>query len=553
MHYFKKSIAFACIALIMSPILFNLADALTRSQAQQKLVENQAKFAAYKPGEIVVQFTEDKNLTLPEPIITSTSTQKTLGVQDEQSLGEFLQEEGIQTIEEVDKKDSTKSFSPISNITIQEEKVYVLKTNSTENIIEKSRELIANPNIEIAEPNYIGYILARPNDNYYLDTVSSPNSRDPLWNPTHDYQWNLKKINMEQAWDITTGNASVIIAVIDTGIDRSHPEFSGLTILPGKNYTNPFLPPDDDNGHGTHVTGVIASSSNNSQGVAGMNWNATILPLKTMDASGAGSYASVVQSIRDATDLGARVINMSIGFNNVTTPPLLLQEAIDYALSKNVIVVAAAGNGNEFGVGQNLDTILTYPAYYIPVLTVGATTHTDAKAPYSNYGAKIDVTAPGGEQADLLSLRTLDPLTDLENKELIEALTIGNNYLTLSGTSMAAPHVAGLAALLIAKNASLTNVQVETIIKETVDDLGTAGFDHNFGYGRINAYKALAKATGTTRKTGDINNDGKVGVQDYNILVSEFNKTGTNLTADLNKNGKVDVQDYNIIVTNFGK
>ena len=302
-------------------------------------------------------------------------------------------------------------------------------------------------NVEFAEPNYL----------YLQSQIGFPN--DLLYR--EQYQWNLPVIRAEAGWDITTGNEHIIIAVIDTGIDLDHPDLrrritNGYNVLENNDF------PDDDNGHGTHVSGIIASETNNQEGVAGITWYNKIMPIKAMGAEGYGTTFDIVKGIIWAVDHGADVINMSLGNYQ---PSSLLKEAIDYAYNKNVVLISAAGNENTMQP--------SYPAAYPEVLSVSAVDYIGRRASFSNYGDYIDVAAPGVQ---------------------IPSTYFNQQYAALSGTSMASPHVAGLAGLILSANPDLTNREVINIIKNSAYDLGTPGNDSDFGSGLIDVKNALEAA-----------------------------------------------------------
>lgn len=288
------------------------------------------------------------------------------------------------------------------------------------------------------------------------------------WRPTmpndllySEYQWNLPLIKTENGWSINKGNKQVIIAVVDTGVDINHPEFKGK-LLKGMNFIDPSQPPMDDVGHGTHVTGIIGALTNNNEGVAGITWYNKILPIKVLDSSGSGSTYDVAQGIIWAADHGASVINLSLG--NYAKAEFL-HDAVKYAYNKGVVLIAASGNDNTGKLG--------YPAAYPEVLAVSATDKNLKRAPFSNYGAYVDVVAPG------VNIASTYP---------------DNQYAALSGTSMASPHVSALAGLIRSVNPKLSNEQVMGIIKQTATDLGPKGKDPYFGYGEIQINRALMKA-----------------------------------------------------------
>lgn len=276
------------------------------------------------------------------------------------------------------------------------------------------------------------------------------------------YQWNLPIIETLRGWNIDKGSRDIKVAVVDTGVDLNHPDLRNR-LLPGVNVvTRGTTDPDDDVGHGTHVAGVIAALVNNEEGVAGMSWYNPILPVKVLDSSGSGSTYAVAQGIIWAADNGAKVINMSLG--NYADAQFL-HDAIRYAYDKDVVLIAASGNDNTERPG--------FPAAYPEVFAVAATDSRKNKAAFSNYGDYIDVAAPG------VSIPSTYP---------------HNQYAALSGTSMASPHVAALAALIRSANPLLKNTEVMDIMRRSAVDIGTPGKDKYFGYGQIDVVKALEMA-----------------------------------------------------------
>ncbi len=302
-----------------------------------------------------------------------------------------------------------------------------------------------------------------PNDTYYST-----------------YQWNLPQIQASYAWAVSTGSSDVVVAVLDTGVDLTHPDLQGKFVA-GYDFVNNDADPSDDEGHGTHVTGIIAACTNNSQGVAGVSWEGTVMPVKVMNWRGEGTHAQVAQGIIWAADHGARIINLSLGGESGSAT---LQNAINYAYSQGVLVVTAAGN-----YYQEENPVM-YPAAYPHVLAVAATGDQDEHAAYSETGYYVDAAAPGGNPRSSWDANL--------NHWITSTYWRGAGYgayLQIAGTSQAAPHVAGLAALIWSVSPSLSNDQVEQIIEETAVDLGVPGRDDVFGYGRIDAYRALARAS----------------------------------------------------------
>jgi len=303
--------------------------------------------------------------------------------------------------------------------------------------------------VEYAEPNYYRRTLVTPNDTYY------------------GHQWALAKTKVPQAWNTTTGN-EVIVAVIDTGVDYDHEDLAGK-VIKGYDYINNDSDPMDDNWHGTHVAGIVAATTNNSKGIAGVSWGAKIMAVKVLNSSGNGTDLTVSNGITYAADNGAKIINLSLGgYSNSST----MENAIYYAQSKGCVIIAAAGNDNTSNI--------LYPAGYQNVIGVSATDDTDAKASYSNYGWYVDVAAPGG-------------YGDVENHPTRNVLScyLDNDYAYSAGTSMAAPYVAGLASLIATRYPGRSASQLIRSMYQAVDDLGAAGRDNYFGHGRINAEKAV--------------------------------------------------------------
>jgi hypothetical protein len=302
-----------------------------------------------------------------------------------------------------------------------------------------------NPDIEFAEPDYIARPCLTPNDPYFSSG------------------WHLPKIQAPAAWDVTTGRTNVVIAVVDSGVDPAHPDLGGRLLL-GYDLANNDPDPSDDNGHGTAVSGTAAAAGNNGVGVAGLAWNCLILPVKVTDATGSASYSDVANGIIYAADRGARVINISLGGSSASST---LQTAIDYAWNKGVVIVASAGNSG--------NSLPNYPGACNHVVAVSATQQSDALASWSSYGSFVSLAAPG-----------------------VGIWTCNTNgaYAAWSGTSFSSPIVAGVAALIASANPALSNAQIVNVLKASADDLGATGFDTSYGYGRVNASRAVLSAAG---------------------------------------------------------
>ena len=357
---------------------------------------------------------------------------------------------------------------------------------------ESLHALLASPSVAWAEPNYL---LSLPDESptpIELPEVQtgieiSPN--DPGYNQ-YARQY-LARIGVESAWSITTGDPRIIVAVVDTGVDCTHEDLVGRCWInedeipdngvddDGNGYVDDragwsFYKDSGDVGdvmrHGTHVTGIIAATMNNGKGIAGVAPSVTIMPVAVFTPVGVGTYYDLIRGILYAVDNGARVINLSLG---ATTYSRGEAEAVQYAEQHGVVVVAAAGN--------QASNRLFYPAAHPQTIAVAATDANDGVAGFSNYGTYVDVAAPG------VSILSTIP---------------GNGYGILSGTSMATPHVAGLAALILSLNPSLTPAQVRDLITRYASDqvgppnLDPPGWDPHYGYGRIHIGNTVAATPG---------------------------------------------------------
>ena len=313
--------------------------------------------------------------------------------------------------------------------------------------------------------NVAGVKYAERNGKY--EAVYTPN--DPYWSSL----WNMRIIKADKAWDTYKGSLSVVIAIADTGVDYTHPDLAAHYKSGGYDWVNNDADPKDDYGHGTHCAGIAGAVMDNSVGVAGVGQSA-IWAEKVLNNGGSGYWDWIANGITHATDNGVNVISLSLGGTGYSS---LLESACAYAWNHGVVIVAAAGNNN-----MNIDTTPFYPASYSTVIAVSATDSNDQKASFSNYGTKVELAAPG------VSVYSTMPTYHVTMNDMGYSM----NYDYMSGTSMACPHVAGLAALVKGYNTSMTNSQIRDKLHTAVDDLGTPGKDIYFGYGRINAQKALA-------------------------------------------------------------
>jgi len=338
------------------------------------------------------------------------------------------------------------------------------------------RELAADPEIEYVEANQTAAALFTPNDPYFINGA----------------QWNLRQVKAPAAWDIDPGAGDgVIVAVLDTGVAYEDyndgmqtysrmPDLSATTFVPGWDCVSEDDHPNDDNGHGTHVAGVIAQTTNNGYGAAGLAFGARIMPVKVLNKYGFGDSFNVAEGIRWAADHGAKVINLSLGFDR---PSLAVKEAVDYARNvKKVTLIAAAGNDAE---NPRYAGGLMYPARYSSVISVGATRYGKKRAAYSQYGSALDIMAPGGEMG-----LGLDMNSDGYPDGIVQE-TIGGFYWA-EGTSLAAPHVAAAAAMVIAGGVTRP-AGVYRALTRGATDLGRKGRDTRYGYGLLNVAAALRR------------------------------------------------------------
>ena len=332
--------------------------------------------------------------------------------------------------------------------------------------------------VEYAEPNSICHAFMTPDDPAYL-------AQWHLWNPTYG------GINVPSAWDASTG-AGVVVAVVDSGVAYAAEDLAATNIQGGWDCVNDDADPSDDNAHGTHVTGTVAQSTNNGVGVAGVAFNCTIMPVKVLDANGSGTAADLAEGLYHAANNGAKVINMSLGWpvrgSRAFDPGATVHNAVIYAYNADVTIVCSSGNA---GKG-----VVAYPAAYPECIAVGATRYDETRASYSCYGAALDIVAPGGDLG-------VDPnidgyvhgvLQNTFNPNTRDTSDFG--YWYFDGTSMAAPHVTGVAALVIAKYREInsgdpTPAEVRNILQSTAEDKGPTGWDEQYGYGIVNAAAAL--------------------------------------------------------------
>ncbi len=391
----------------------------------------------YRPDQVLVKF---------KPSFSAQMIKSTISAYQGRQL-EKIQKLGIYQIQ-------------IPEDTTVEEMLYVLRQN---------------PDVEFAQPNYLIHIAVTPNDTLFSYQYALYNiGQDITTPPGAPSGEEGADIKATAGWEETKGSEDVLIAVIDTGVDLGHPDIISKVHSPGRDFVNNDFDATDDEpwGHGTHVAGIAAAETNNNNGISGVAWNCKVLPVKVLDDMGVGDYFWLASGITWAADQGADVINISSGGGAPDTArDEALRSALQYAYDRNIVIIASTGNDG----GSVL-----YPAAYDEYcLAVAATDYNDLRPIWSNYGPEVDVAAPG----DLIL--SLFPDTD-------DPLYLP--YAWQSGTSMSAPHVAGLAALIKSIKPQLSNEQIMNIIRYSADDVNYAsnpGKDDYIGYGRINMKTAL--------------------------------------------------------------
>ena len=384
---------------------------------------------------------------------------------------------------------------------------------------EQAVEIYKNePQIEYAELNYYAYTHFVPNDTYY-------------WR-----QWNFLNIggiNIEPAWDITTGDPNIIVAVLDTGVAYENyqnfslaPDLANTRFVAGYDFIHNDSHPNDDEGHGTHVTGTIAQSTNNSMGAAGIAFNCSLMPVKILNKRGEAPYSTVADGVYFAVDNGAKIINMSLGgdSNSIT-----LKDAVAHAYNHGVTCICSAGN--DYLEGNNTQYPAAYDDYCI---AVGATRFDKTRAYYSNTGSYLDVVAPGG---DINVDQNGDGWEDGIVQQTFDKNPSVFGYYLYQGTSMAAPHVTGVAALLA--SLGITNPDdIRVALQNTATDLGTTGWDSSYGWGLIDAFAAINYHF----DKADFDKDGDVDLEDLQILCNNW--LGDNPIIDITPPGGDGIIDF---------
>lgn len=319
--------------------------------------------------------------------------------------------------------------------------------------------------LDVNEKAYANAFQGRPEVEFAeLDKIVAPANLIPNDPWYRDAQWHLRKIDGPTAWSSTTGNSSITVAILDTGVNSAHPDLAG-NMVSGWNVYDNDANSNDVHGHGTLVAGTAAAVGNNSVGVASVAWNCRIMPVRITDPNGYATYSTMASGLTWAADHGARVANLS--FTGVDGPTVTA--AADYFLQKGGVVIGAAGNDGSYRTTPDNPSIIN----------VSATDSKDNLFTWSTRGENIDVAAPG----------------------TVYSTDRSGGYASAAGTSVAAPIVVGVAALVLSVNPSLTPAQVRDIIKQSADDLGTSGWDGSYGAGRVNASRAVEMASAANSDT----------------------------------------------------
>lgn len=313
---------------------------------------------------------------------------------------------------------------------------------------------------QVDEAGFANALASRPDVEFAeLDRIVRPAEVTPNDPWFANWEGHLKRIQAPAAWSTTTGSPNVVIAILDTGVDATHEDLVSK-LVPGWNSNNNNSNTSDVSGHGTAVAGTAAAASNNGMGVASVCWGCMIMPVRVSDASGNATYSAIASGLTWAADHGARVANISY----IVSDSSVVTSAAQYFQSKGGVVASSAGNYSTFSNSSDNPYILT----------VSATDQSDVIYDYSNTGKNIDLAAPG----DSFSTQ------------------MGGGYVSTGGTSYSSPIVAGVAALVMSANPSLSGAQVQNILKESADDLGALGWDSTYGSGRVNAARAVSMAAG---------------------------------------------------------
>lgn len=432
---------------------------------EKKIIQIIPKDAVFAPDHMIVKYQEGYSPEDLQKAVEQAKNASGVGATLEKNIEKISgQKTAAQELAELEKKLQTAgviSQQKLYDTQSPELKNYYLLELKPGSDVRKVHTILDSfDELTVSSPDYI------------YTTQDAPN--DPLYT---SYQWNLQKVDMEKAWSVTQGSSGVTVAVVDTGIDMNNPDTSKNVIL-GPNYINGSNSPIDDFGHGTHVSGIIGAASNNGVGITGADWNDPLLEVKSMGldkkGQGTGTLSQISQGIQYAIDHGARVVNMSLS-SETTSPPcnsLPYQSLFNYAAQKGVVVVVAAGNVKS-------DVSNYAPANCQNAIIVGATDQQNQRASFSNFGSNVTIAAPG---VNIVSTKATCTTNMCNGSGVVDS-----NYIAASGTSMAAPLVSGVVALLLSQYPHLSFRGVKQCLLNNATAIST---DRPIGP-LLNAGKAL--------------------------------------------------------------
>lgn len=371
-------------------------------------------------------------------------------------LNNLMYRSGVQTFARITDNAFVISLDESSG-TKKEEVVASLRKSGLYDLVEPDYKFSLDEETEISRK----YVRVKTHKNLDIANVTFDEKEAKEITPNDkgfSAQYYLKEINATKAWDTTLGEG-LLVGVLDTGVDESHPDLTGK-VIGGINLNNQDL--RDEIGHGTEVSGIIAANTNNTQGIAGIGWNTKIVSMRVTDAAGQARVSTVVSALNEASKRGIKIVQLSLSTNQFSQT---FKSAIEEAQSKGILIVSTGGNT---GIEE-----VRYPAAFDGVIGVGAVDESKEREYYSTQGEHVSIVAPGAS---------------------IYTTSLKDGYNSVSGTSFAAPQVAGAAALVWSVAPDLTNDQVRDILLQSADDLGDSGKDKDYGYGLLNIQKAVGLA-----------------------------------------------------------
>lgn len=583
----KNSLA---AAVITAALLLTSSNVLAQTEPKIKIkppattVKDTGEMLPYAAGEVLVKFKTDPDLR-PANLV------------EQYVLGQPKIRANRESLNQLSRKFALKAAKKLAGTAVATYQINVTNVQETEAAVTDFQN---DPTVEFAEPNYRVQALTTPNDTDY------------------HFQWDLPQIKTEEAWEIAGGGKpEVKVAVLDTGVAYEDftdpnparcssttgytvcinagtvygkaPDFSGTYFVAGYDFVNNDVHPNDDNGHGTHISGTIAETTNNARAAAGVAYNVSIVPIKVLVADGGGYVSTIVQGIDFAKNNGAKVINFSIAISGDSQA---VRDAVIRAKNAGVTIVAAAGNESQ----RNLQAEVAYPAAYPEVIGVGAVRYDKTRAAYSNYGASLDLVAPGGqvindeltefldqngdEMPDGILQQTIDPgepgavgfdpkkftaVSGVNPTTQLRCVSCSGFWCNIDlncgleqGTSMAAPHIAAAAALLLSQKLTLTPSEIQKILQDTTEDLGPTGRDDEYGYGLVNIQRALQALSNVTpvlpikatfeKISENANSVGGVTLKTGGALfTTTLNRSGSNFAATILLAG-VAAGTYDVII-----